>query len=359
MAEQEEPVFNIGSTPVISGHNRPPQPKKKHKQTFIPLTFKGRVWCILPCKSPIVSTTICGLGNTITSVLRAINAQIRNPGIFGEERKNVLRGCFQLAKRNQRFIQMCRKLLRSWLARRIRPSNEEDLVTGEKPKNPIVLVEWNTRRSYSFEANTIRRYMLERILQSSYLFPTYALPRNPYTNVDMTHVQYLSILHELRAKQMTHWALEALASCHYNIDRLRREFGITIHRYIVKNQLTKVNSPEVIELVHEFIEDQHEDHAMKFCSNLYMWGLNNHLASHRIQQWISLCKDYYMARYNFSDVEGIEKELRRIRNRSEVLCSIPRDLMMEKSARFKKNLLAQRALSRTAYAQRPVSSSTP
>lgn len=339
----------------------PPPPKKKHNQKPITVNFKDRVWCIVPCKSPIVGVTICGLGKTITSVIQAIHTQMRDPGVFGQYRKDILRGCFQLAKRNQRFIQMCRKLLRSWLARRIRPSNEEDLVTGEVPQDPIVLVEWNARRSYSFEVNTIRRYMLERVLQSSYLFPTYALPRNPYTNVDMSQMQYLSILKQLRARQTTHWALEALAACNYDITRLKKEFGPTIHQYIVKSQLTRLNNPEVIELVHEFIDDQHNDHAMNFCSNLYKWALNNHTGCHRIRKWVGLCKDYYMARYNFPDVAGFEKEVGRIRMRSEMLCSVPRDLMIEKSERFKQGLLAQRkaTLSSRVGAGQPASSSTP
>jgi hypothetical protein len=127
----------------------------------------------------------------------------------------------------------------------------------------------------------------------------------------------------------------------------------------MKSQLTKLNNPEVIELVHEFIDDQHYDHAMNFCSDLYMWALNNHTGGHRIQQWVSLCKDYYMARYNFPETASFEKEIERIRCRTEVLCSAPRDLMIEKSARFKKKLLAQRALSIKASAQPPASSSTP
>jgi hypothetical protein len=300
----------------------------------------------------------CLHGNTITTILHAIKRLMKNPGIFGAMEMRILRGCMSLAIKNQRFVQLCRKLVHNWLARRLKSNGAEDLVTGEVPKRPVVFVDWPARRSYTFEGNTIRRLMLDRVLQSSYLFPTYGFPRNPYTNVDLTYLQYMCVLNQLRAHQITHWALEALLSCNYDMGILKKKFGETIGQHIMNTQLTTLNSPEAIELVHQFIDDEHDRNGEHFCYELYMWGLNNRGGMNRIETWIKLCRDYYMLKYNFATMEEMTKEILRIRSRAKDICSLPpREIMAKKASIFKQKLLDERARQRSAVGS-PVSSST-
>ena len=352
------PVFSLGrrQTRVISSiqrhrarnreQARPPlQPQPQPPPTPAPVDFKARIWCIYPCANHAVRNKMSWIsGNTITSVLQNIRAQIKDPGIFGAIEVRNLRGCISLAVKNQRFVQLCRKLVRNWLTRRLKSNGAEDLVTGEVPKKPVVFVDWPARRTYTFEATTIRRLMLDRVLQSSYLFPTYGLPRNPYTNVDLTYSQYACVLNQLRVHQMTHWALEALLSCNYETELLKRKFGETIGQHIMNTQLTALNSPDATELVHQFIDDEHHRNHAHFCSDLYMWGLNNRRGMNRIEVWIKLCRDYYMLKYNFATMEEMTKEILRIRSRARAICSSPpSEIMAKQAAMFKQKLLDERA----------------
>jgi len=371
MSEPTSP-FSLGRRPtrIISSIERhrvrnrararlPLQPQLQLQPPQTPLDFKARVWCIYPCANDAVRNKMCWIsGNTITSVLQNIKAQMKDPGIFGATEMRNLRGCISLAVKNQRFVQLCRMLLRNWLARRLKSNGAEDLVTGEVPKKPVVFVDWPARRTYTFEANTIRRFMLDRVLQSSYLFATYAMPRNPYTNVDLTYSQYACVLNQLRAHQMTHWALEALLSCNYDTELLKKKFGETIGQHIMNTQLTALNNPEAIDIVHQFIDDEHHRNGDYFCSDLYMWGLNNRGGMNRIETWIKLCRDYYMLKYNFATMEEMTKEILRIRSRAKTICSSPpAEIMAKKSAMFKQKLLDERARQRRA-GESPVSTSS-
>lgn len=364
--------FNLGrrATRVISsierhrvrnrGRARPPlQPQPSPPPTPAPVDFKARVWCIYPCANHVVRNKMSWIsGNTITSVLQNIRAQMKDPGIFGAMEVRNLRGCISLAVKNQHFIQLCRRLVHNWLTRRLKSNGAEDLVTGELPKKPVVFVDWPARRTYTFEANTVRRLMLDRILQSSYLFPTYALPRNPYTNVDLTYSQYACVVNQLRAHQMTHWVLEALLSCKYDTAILKKKFGETIGQHIMNTQLTALNSAEVIDIVHQFIDDEHHRNGEHFCSDLYMWGLNNRGGMNRIETWIKLCRDYYMLKYNFATMEEMTNEILRIRSSAKRICSsLPVEIMAKKASIFKQKLLDERVRQRLAVGS-PVSSST-
>jgi hypothetical protein len=200
--------------------------------------------------------------------------------------------------------------------------------------------------------------MLDRVLQSSYLFATYAMPRNPYTNVDLTYSQYACVLKQLRVHQTTHWALEALFSCNYDTAQLKKKFGETIGQNIMNTQLTTLNNPEAIDIVHQFIDDEHHRNGEHFCSDLYLWGLNNRGGIQRIETWIKLCRDYYMLKYNFATMEDMRDEIIRIRSRARSICSLsPTDIMAKKSAMFKQKLLDERARQQRAGGS-PVSTST-
>ena len=366
------PVFSLGrrQTRVISSiqRHRARNRGRAQQRPYPPpplaappphVDFKVRIWCIYPCENHNVRNKMSWIrGNTITSILQDIKVQMKNPGIFGAAETRNLRGCISLAVKNQRFIQLCRKLVRNWLTRRLKSNGAEDLVTGEVPKRPVVFVDWPARRTYTFEATTIRRLMLDRVLQSSYLFPTYGLPRNPYTNVDLTYSQYACVLNQLRAYQATHWALEALISCNYDTELLKKKFGETIGQHIMKTQLTALNTSDAIELVHQFIDDEHHRNDKHFCSDLYMWGLNNRGGMNRIEAWIKLCRDYFMVKYNFATMEEMTKEIIRIRSRARTLCSWrPHEIMAKKAAMFKQKLLHERARQQRAGGS-PVSTST-
>jgi len=230
-------------------------------------------------------------------------------------------------KKNQRRIRAFRSLLRCWLLKcRFKSGNEEDLLTGEVPKNPITLNIWSERRTYNFEPNTIRRDMLERLLKHSYLFPTPLKPRNPYTNCHMTHNEFMSVMRQLRLTGQTHWALEGLMTCKYDMEVFKVMFVDPIKREIIAKQFNNITSPETIELVLEFIEDEHAENFKYFHIELYRWAVENISNDRTIKKWIRLCRRRNECTVNMHDMVKVGTELLEIHKLCKVDCEFPFEL---------------------------------
>jgi hypothetical protein len=222
-------------------------------------------------------------------------------------------------KENYRLVNVFRKLLYRWMNRRFKICNDTDLLTCEPPKNLITLRVNSEKTLYQFEATTILRDMVERLLSQSYLFPKYLIPRNPFTNCEMTLNQFFSVLRQLRKAGHSHWVLEGLASTQYDIEKFKEYFGATVKKHIILSEF-KTPSADTLDLVHGFIEIQHEKNEEAFQSDLYKWALEQNVHHRRIRSWMNLCKDYYIMVYTDGNGKDYAKEILRISTAARSLC---------------------------------------
>ena len=86
-----------------------------------------------------------------------------------------------------------KKLMNLWRLKHIRVMNEEDIATQETPKKRVVFIDWKTRTSYQFEAITILRDTINRLLNHDQLFLEPLPPRNPYTNSPLSYGGLISL----------------------------------------------------------------------------------------------------------------------------------------------------------------------
>ena len=258
------------------------------------------------------------------------------------EKTAMLNKCVALTRQNQKCLMAFRALANKWLARHMRTGNEEDLVTGEAPKKPVTLTIMSERSKYCFEATTILRDMTERLLQHSYLFAKFMLPRNPYTNVNLTQGQFFSVVQQLRAAGVTNWLVEALYSLQYNIARFKEQFGEAVKRDIITRQFRNIKADETIALISDFIEEQHDNHDKFYNERVYLWGLRQPGTCQRLRDWIKYCKQYNMAVATIRDVEQLAAEMIRIEKLTRNLCSPPFEIIRQRDAELKKELLAER-----------------
>jgi len=286
-----------------------------------------RPWLIRQSNTAHVNTLIFKAGNSITSVLIYLRKELKKPrkAFAFEDEKPAIVEAIKFAKQNQRLLMAFRPLLRRWL--KLRTGNDEDLVTGEVPKNPIVITTWSERRRYVFEPTTILRDMCARILQHSFLFPKFLLPRNPYTNLDLTQAQFFSVVKQLRRTGTMHWVVEALYSVQYDMERFKAQFSEAVKRTILTNQFKNLEAPDTIDIIHEFIEDQHDEHRKKFNGPIYTWALTRANHIHRIKRWTKMCKDYYTAINNIHDSAELQTKLVQLINSTQTLCSHPTELV--------------------------------
>lgn len=234
-------------------------------------------------------------------------------------RKNVwLRKCFG-------------KIARRWIIGKLAKKNDEDLLTGSPPENPITLIDFSGRCKYVFEPSTILRDIGSRLLISVCgLFPSPKLPRNPYTNIELTEGQFYSIYNKLRHERATNWILEALYSSQYNIERFKNDMYVKLRYTLIHKMFSNPNDAEGKIVLLDFIEDIHDGFDRHFDSDIYVWAVNNVPTSTFIVRWRSACY-----KFNVQEIEGVNQDnpkRKALMKSIEPLCYKPYKLIMMKSA---------------------------
>jgi hypothetical protein len=241
----------------------------------------------------------------------------------------------QAAIKNQQRRNAFGRLARRWIQKKLRTKNEEDLVTGEKALEPVRIVDWSNRSIYEFEAKTICRDMVSRLLVTTWMFfPAPKSPRNPYTNEALTEGQFYSVMKQLRRHGQTHWALEALYSCKYNLKEFDRDMYMKLKRTHHNTIFSNPYSEAAKEVLLDFIADQHELHDMDYEKEIYVWCVENMSHHHMVHEWRIQCEKYYRIQHFPSERDPEEKS--RIAHKTMLLCAYPTLLVEKYDAKHEK-----------------------
>lgn len=253
--------------------------------------------------------------------------------------------------KNQWFRQRMGCLARRWIRSKMRPGNELDPVTMELAKSPVYVTDWAARRLYTFEASTIYRDSLERLLYNQNLFVHPMLPRNPYTNLPLGIGQIVSIIDQLKSYKKTHWTLEGFRESLYDIQIFQNRFDEPLRHSALKRHFKDEKSPEYRQTLLEFISDEHEYHERPFNRSLYAWALEYEPNHETMIQWRRLCFRYNQIYVLLHDREMIAKMVESdVTGRSEALCGPPILLLRLRDAWYRENLLSKAAAAAAAAA---------
>jgi hypothetical protein len=317
-------------------------------QPFIPPVAPPTGW-LLRQDLGLCETIMLNSCKTITSVVRRLNESLHDRNKYNiinqfcpdhTVKQVMIKRCLTLAEANQRLRSAFSVLARKWIFKHIKQSNEEDLLTGEVPKKLVAVYDWKKRCIYNFEAMTILRDMTSRLMNHSYLFPKFLIPRNPYTNVDLDVLQFFSIMRQLRGHGMTNWKLEALLDLKYCMCEFKEKFGEALKRDIIEKQFENLKSEETMDIIMEFIEDQHDVHGQNFNQFIYRWTLENtNCSSLRMKFWILTCKKYNMISATIRDPHQLILETTKLELSTKTFCTKPVELIKRRETEFKKGLV--------------------
>lgn len=161
-----------------------------------------------------------------------------------------------------------RRFLQRW---RIRRADRKYVPTVD----PITLVEseqpidvYDATTKYVFEAKTLSQHMESMLLYHEGGFALPKIPRNPWTNLEFTYVQLLSIYVQLHFYGHVKWALHTLRQFNFNkkIWHLYHESMITVKA--IKNSIQRLDTVDGRELLEDFILSKLEDTGYQISSRL-------------------------------------------------------------------------------------------
>jgi hypothetical protein len=235
------------------------------------------------------------------------------------------------------------RLAAAWLLRRrIKPVNEEDIVTLERPKQPVTIVDWAARRTYVFEARTIFRDWVGRLTMADYLYPGPQPPRNPYTNLPLTLAQTLAVYEQLPTT-CRHWAIEAYKAGGFDMEDFEDRHGQSLRYHAVEQLFRAKEGDTYTTIMLEFIEDEHSEFDAPFNRGLYLWAIAHEPDSRRVRLWRKACYIYNRMLIEVPDPSQLrEKHDQLILPITGPLCNPPTELITLRDRWHREQLLRAR-----------------
>lgn len=218
--------------------------------------------------------------------------------------------------KNMRVRWAMKKLMNAWKRRHFKFMNEEDIATQEVPKNPVVLVNWATKTVHKFEAITILRDSINRLLHHDELFLIPLDPRNPYTNMPLSYGTLVSIRNQLRRAGISHWLWEAFVSSNFNLTLLENNYEVPMKLRCLDLLMKNKTNYITIDFIMDFIIGEYTHHNTTFPPNerTVMSMLITKWDTPKVQEWIKLCLLYWT-----NEIRGRSENNTLIHTKSEIL----------------------------------------
>jgi hypothetical protein len=252
----------------------------------------------------------------------------------------MLKNLADAIHKNQFVRHQMMRLLAKWRRSRLQEGNSVDLVTMEFPTTPIRLVDWTNRRSYVFEARSLYKDCIGRLLHSDLEFPDPKPPRNPYTNIPLTLGQLHDVTQALRRCGLSHWTLDALQKSSYDLNIFALNFDVPLKHDALRRTLSNPTEEDCVNLVFEFIEREHDNHDQPFNKGIYIWALREEANCDKMIKWRNLCRRYYTILIECRDLGSLNAKIQAdISQQTEGLCGPPADLIVMRNTANRKALL--------------------
>jgi len=219
-------------------------------------------------------------------------------------------------QKNETVRWLLKRLIHPWRLKRFRASNTEDVMTGEIPKKPVHIYDWNTRSKYVFEAATLHKDICSRLCLAEEQFPTPKPPRNMFTNEPLTYGQLFGALRDLESYGVSSWVTKAFASENYSVESFERTYAIPLKKHALKILFSSHSNPDYIDTLLEFIQFEYEYHDREFIRpDVWVWMIEHDPTDERIQAWRNICYKYYTAvihmglRNDMSEIHALSEKL--------------------------------------------------
>lgn len=305
-------TFRIGRAPLQTREGRRrnrPKPSSTTRHYPLPEKF-GKTWLLVPRAqlSPYQYSILLNMGHAFKDLFTAAwNLQSIFPESSNEYMflrafnksdltyKQIQTQVTNAFERNQRLRFAFKRLVNIWRARHITFVNTVDIVTQEPIQKPVYIYDWNLRKCYQFEANTILRDSTLRIMNHSSLMMESLPPRNILTNTDFTQAQCIALYKQMQRYGVTNTHWESFAHSEFSLPKLLYTYEVPM-RLEILNSLFKTYSWESADILIDFIDLQYNAAKELLPDEALLYTLlKRHWCDPYICAWIHLCKKFWAA----------------------------------------------------------------
>jgi hypothetical protein len=306
----------------------PPSLKKVPKPCTLQRPKEPRAsWFILPY-SAVKQPAFYFLFTLVTPNYWAAEERLNDMKTWSEEERAAYR---EVIDQNARLRWVTACLLKRRLMRRtVRPMNEDDIVTLEPPRQRIEVYDWPARKLYIYEASTVARDIRECLLQRDYMFPCPMSPRNLLTNQTLSSMQALSVFHQLRqTRKALHWSFTAFEDGEFCLPRFTARFAQPLRHEVLRTLSLQPTHDDTIEIVEDFIRDEHVYRGIPFPTITYQWALKHAPDAPRIREWRRIAFRHHAIEIDIADeTERTKQQEKELDEPTEKLCKRPIELVI-------------------------------
>jgi len=174
--------------------------------------------------------------------------------------------CIQVFSAYMREMKLRHTFRRVWALWKIyklnKQSNHEvDPITLVEPVNKVTLYEKN--KKYTFDAVALATWIESKLLYQEYGFALPMYPCNPWTNLEFTYTQMISIYYQLKAYGELRWGFITLKQHDFNkkLWSLYHKSALTMKA--IKTNLWALDNVESRELLEDFILAMYDELYMQ------------------------------------------------------------------------------------------------
>jgi len=128
-----------------------------------------------------------------------------------------------------------------------------DPITLSEPEKQVVLYDWNMKRKFIFDAKSLAIHIETALLYHEEGFAVPCYPRNPWTNIEFTYRQLVSIYEQLKIHGELRWGFLTLRQHNFNKSVWHKYHHTSITLKAVQTSLVQLDSANARDLLEDFI----------------------------------------------------------------------------------------------------------
>jgi hypothetical protein len=187
-----------------------------------------------------------------------------------------------------------------------------DPITLSEPEKQIVLYDWSMKRKFIFDAKSLSIHIETALLYHEEGFAIPCYPRNPWTNLDFTYRQLVSIYEQLKIHGELRWGFMTLRQHNFNKSMWHKYHHTSITLKAVQTSLVQLDSANARDLLEDFIimKINEVEDVTPFLVNLYRTAIA-HVPRHWIiEQWKKAAFHHYESQHFGLNRIGIINRMR-------------------------------------------------
>lgn len=204
----------------------------------------------------------------------------------------IKKSLMDLFLKNQALRYQFRRVLVAWKKRKFETVNDIDLVTQEVPVKPVLIYNWEQKKIHIFEASTLLKDSTIRLLNHDNLFLNAQMPRNPFTNKNLSYGNLITVHMQLLKAGHTNWIWEAFAKSGFQLHTFLRQFEVPLKLHCLNAMIKLGGDYDTQDMVVDFIVGEYRYHEQEPVpsDDMLFAIIRNKWNDPSLQRWVVLCK---------------------------------------------------------------------